>query len=49
MTGTVGGAVAGLTGNEEAKKAYEQQHDLGKTSQRGVEAELQKQAEAEKK
>ncbi|KAL1297264.1 hypothetical protein AAFC00_004823 [Neodothiora populina] len=48
VTGTVGGAVAGLTGNDQAKAAYENQHDLGKTSQRGVEAELQKQAEAQK-
>lgn len=49
VTGTVGGAVAGLTGNQEAKAAYQDQHDLGKTSQRGVEAELQKQAEAQQK
>jgi len=49
VTGTVGGAVAGLTGNQEAKASYERQHDAGKTSQRGVEAELQKQAEAESK
>lgn len=46
VQGTVGGAFAGLTGNKEAKAAYEAQHDSGKTSQRGVEAELQKQAGA---
>ncbi|KAB2577210.1 hypothetical protein DBV05_g4098 [Lasiodiplodia theobromae] len=46
--GTIGGAVAGLTGNEDAKKQYEKQHDQGKTAQRGVEAELQKQADAQK-
>lgn len=49
VSGTVGGAVAGLTGNQQAKASYEAQHDSGKTSQRGVEAELQKQAEAERK
>ncbi|KAK7529634.1 uncharacterized protein J3D65DRAFT_173800 [Phyllosticta citribraziliensis] len=49
VKGSVGGAVAGLTGNEAAKDEYERQHDQGKTAQRGVEAELQKQAEAEKK
>lgn len=47
--GTVGGAFAGLTGNDAAKAEYQLQHDQGKTSQRGVEAELQKQAEAERK
>ncbi|KAL1637699.1 hypothetical protein SLS58_009124 [Diplodia intermedia] len=46
--GAVGGAVAGLTGNEKAKADYEKQHDQGKTAQRGVEADLQKQAEAQK-
>ncbi|KAH7043337.1 hypothetical protein B0J12DRAFT_702087 [Macrophomina phaseolina] len=44
--GTVGGAIAGLTGNEKAKAEYEKQHDQGKTAQRGVEADLQKQADA---
>ena len=46
VTGTVGGAFAGLTGNQQAKASYEAQHDQGKTSQRGVEAELQKQTES---
>lgn len=38
-----------MTGNQQAKASYEAQHDSGKTSQRGVEAELQKQAEAGRK
>jgi uncharacterized protein YjbJ (UPF0337 family) len=42
--GTVGGAVAGLTGNERQKAEAERQHDEGKARQRGVEADLQKQA-----
>ncbi|KAK8241501.1 hypothetical protein HDK77DRAFT_256738 [Phyllosticta capitalensis] len=49
VVGSVGGAVAGLTGNSGAKDEFAKQHDEGKTAQRGVEAELQKQAEAEKK
>lgn len=46
VTGAVGGAVAGLTGNDDAKASYERQHDTGKTAQRGVESELDKQARA---
>lgn len=49
VQGAVGGVVAGITGNEADKARYEQQHDQGKTAQRGVEAELQKQAEQEQK
>jgi len=45
--GTVGGAVAGLTGNQDAKAAAQQQHDQGKTKQRGVEAALDKKADAQ--
>ncbi|RYP58198.1 hypothetical protein DL769_009061 [Monosporascus sp. CRB-8-3] len=45
--GTVGSAVAGITGNRAAQADYEQQHDVGKTKQRGAEHDLQKQAEAE--
>lgn len=63
--GTVGGAIAGLSGNTAAQKAYQDQHvsfstdkvvavidnfqDEGKTRQRGVELDLNKQAEAERK
>ena len=47
--GTVGGAVASLTGNVEAQKASQEQHDRGKTLERGVESELQKQADAHQK
>ncbi|GAM82200.1 hypothetical protein ANO11243_001790 [Dothideomycetidae sp. 11243] len=44
VTGTVGGAVAGLTGNREEQLHRQQQHDQGKTMQRGVEAEIDSQA-----
>lgn len=44
--GTVGGVVAGVTGNAAAQGEYQKQHDTGKTLQRGVEADLQKQADA---
>ncbi|KAK3360242.1 hypothetical protein B0T25DRAFT_565161 [Lasiosphaeria hispida] len=47
VTGTVGGAVAGLTGNTGAQAAYQNQHDSGKTTQRGAEHDIQKQAEAQ--
>ncbi|KAF2759142.1 hypothetical protein EJ05DRAFT_334350 [Pseudovirgaria hyperparasitica] len=47
--GVLTGAVAGLTGDEQAKAAAQEQHDRGKTLQRGVEADLQKQADAERK
>ncbi|KAH7132663.1 hypothetical protein B0J11DRAFT_233046 [Dendryphion nanum] len=47
--GTVGGAVAGLTGNAESKDAAQRQHDEGKARQRGVEVDLQKEAETDKK
>ncbi len=43
VRGTVGGAVAGLTGDREAEKKYQAQHDTGKTLQRGVESDLNKQ------
>ncbi|KAI5369990.1 hypothetical protein Slin15195_G008680 [Septoria linicola] len=49
VAGTVGGAVAGLTGDREEQIRREAQHDQGKTLQRGVESEVQKQAEAERK
>ena len=41
--GTVGGMVAGVTGDREEQKRREAQHDLGKTLQRGAEADIQKQ------
>ncbi|KAF2126854.1 hypothetical protein P153DRAFT_296627 [Dothidotthia symphoricarpi CBS 119687] len=43
--GTVGGAVAGLTGNEAQRREALRQHDEGKARQRGVEVDLQKQAQ----
>ncbi|ETS79720.1 hypothetical protein PFICI_09573 [Pestalotiopsis fici W106-1] len=46
ITGTVGAAVSGLTGNTAAQKEYQNQHDTGKTSQRGAEHDILKQADA---
>lgn len=43
VRGAVGGAVAGLTGDREAQLRAQEQHDRGKTQQRGVEADIQKQ------
>jgi len=43
VSGRVGGAVAGLTGDREEQAKRNMQHDVGKTLQRGVEAEVQKQ------
>ena len=45
--GNIGAAVAGLTGNDAQKAEAQRQHDDGKARQRGVEADLQKQAEAD--
>jgi hypothetical protein len=47
VTGTIGGAVAGLTGNQNAQAVYQEQHDDGKTQQRGAEYDIQKKADAE--
>ncbi len=43
MTGTVGGAFAGVAGDREAQLRAQEQHDVGKTQQRGAEADIQKQ------
>lgn len=43
VTGTVGGAVAGLAGDHQKKAEFEKQHDVGKTQQRGAEVDIQKQ------
>jgi uncharacterized protein YjbJ (UPF0337 family) len=43
FTGAVGGAVAGITGDRDAQLKAEQQHDAGKTQQRGAEVDIQKQ------
>lgn len=43
VTGAVGGAVAGITGDREAQIKAQQQHDIGKTQQRGAELDIQKQ------
>jgi len=41
--GALGGAVAGLTGDKTEQERRQLQHDQGKTLQRGVESEIQKQ------
>lgn len=43
VTGAVGGAIAGVTGDREAQLNAQQQHDVGKTQQRGAEYDIQKQ------
>lgn len=49
VQGSLGSAVAGLTGDREEQAKYNQMHDEGKTRQRGVEVELDKQASADQK
>ncbi|EXJ83216.1 hypothetical protein A1O1_06835 [Capronia coronata CBS 617.96] len=49
VQGAVGSAVSGLTGDREEQAKYNNIHDEGKTRQRGVEVELDKQASAERK
>jgi uncharacterized protein YjbJ (UPF0337 family) len=46
VKGVVGGAVAGVTGDDEEAAKRQQQHDQGKTLLRGVQMDFQKQAEA---
>ncbi|KAK4122493.1 hypothetical protein N657DRAFT_647201 [Parathielavia appendiculata] len=46
VTGAVGSAVAGLTGDRAKQAEYQDRHDTGKTQQRGAEHDIQKQAEA---
>jgi hypothetical protein len=43
VSGAVGGAVAGITGDREAQLKAQEQHDIGKTQQRGAEYDIQKQ------
>ncbi|RDA92501.1 hypothetical protein CP533_4192 [Ophiocordyceps camponoti-saundersi (nom. inval.)] len=47
--GTLGGAVAGLTGDKQGQEHYEQMRAEGKSQQRGVEHDMQKQVEAHDK
>ena len=49
VSGAVGGAVAGLTGDHTKQDAYQAQHDSGKTQQRGAEIDIRKQAEAQER
>lgn len=44
VQGAVGGMVAGVAGDREQQKAFQEQHDTGKTLQRGAEADIQKQS-----
>ena len=46
VSGAVGSAAAGLTGDRAKQAEYQSQHDAGKTQQRGAEHDIQKQAEA---
>lgn len=48
VQGSLGGAVAGLTGDRTEQAKYADMHDEGKTRQRGVELDLDKQAAAQK-
>merc|ERR1711964_114550 len=43
VSGVVGGAVAGITGDRDAQLKAQEQHDVGKTQQRGAEHDIQKQ------
>lgn len=43
VTGAVQGGVAGLTGDRDAQLRAQERHDVGKTQQRGAEADIQKQ------
>lgn len=43
VSGAVGGAVAGITGDRQAAQAAQDKHDVGKTQQRGAEHDIQKQ------
>jgi len=42
-SGAIGGAVAGLTGDRDAQLKAQEKHDIGKTQQRGAEADIIKQ------
>ncbi|KAJ2894775.1 hypothetical protein MKZ38_007235 [Zalerion maritima] len=49
VTGAVGGAVSGITGDRQEQLKYQDQHDKGKTLQRGAEHDIEKQAQAQQK
>lgn len=46
VQGTVGGAFSSLTGDKAGQAKYQEMHDAGKTTQRGAEHDIQKQADA---
>jgi hypothetical protein len=43
VRGAAQGAVAGITGDRDAQLAAQEKHDVGKTQQRGAEADIQTQ------
>ena len=43
VTGAVAGAAAGVTGDRDAQLKAQEQHDAGKTQQRGAEHDIRKQ------
>lgn len=43
VSGTVGGAVAGITGDRQKQQDAQDKHDIGKTQQRGAEHDIIKQ------
>lgn len=43
VSGAVGGAVAGITGDRAKAAEAQEKHDVGKTQQRGAEHDIQKQ------
>jgi hypothetical protein len=47
--GTIGGAISGITGDREGQNHYDQMRADGKAQQRGVEHDLEKRSEAERK
>jgi uncharacterized protein YjbJ (UPF0337 family) len=49
VQGTLGGAAAALTGDKSEQARYQDMHDEGKSRQRGVELDVQKQADAQQK
>jgi len=49
VQGSLGSAVSGLTGDKAGQQKYSEMHDEGKTRQRGVEMDLDKQAQAQQK
>ena len=49
VQGTLGGGLAGITGDKSAQDKYNEMRDAGKSRQRGVELEMDKKAAADQK